>query len=104
MTIGHTPAKWELFAPTSENGRYGIDGRNENGKAISIIWYSDGGDACGIYGETRAQAAANAKLIAAAPELLEACVDMVQQIEIADHLGDVDWDKIKTAINKAKGE
>jgi hypothetical protein len=66
-----TPGPWEVFFPTDPDAcavRPGID-------AISgptlILWGTDE-DGEGVYGETPEQAKANARLIAAAPELYEA--------------------------------
>jgi len=42
-------------------------------------------------------------LISAAPEMYEALVDIVNQINLADYLGDVDWDKARAATSKAEG-
>lgn len=58
----HTPAPWEA---ATEDGKLGVIGATSKGKFIAIV---------GITGEQGmdAERKANARLIAAAPELLEA--------------------------------
>lgn len=69
----HTPGPWHIF----QSGAYfGVDAGSDSGmekddKTI-IAYGDDGDDITGVRGETYEEMVANAKLIAAAPELLEA--------------------------------
>lgn len=47
---------------------------------------------------------ANAKLVAAAPELLEAAIDFVRKVESGLAKSTDSYNKFKSAINKAIGE
>lgn len=72
MTNKHTPGPWEVY--DAEN-RPGIEAPSVG---FSIVVYgldedvTVGEDQCGVYGRTPEEGAANAHLIAAAPELLAA--------------------------------
>jgi hypothetical protein len=75
-----TPGPWSICFP---NDNPGIDGANGE---YSIIIYGEPGDPkdqCGIQGRTKEEQHANARLIAAAPDLLEAAKDAENEIENA---------------------
>jgi hypothetical protein len=85
----HTPGPWEVYTPMSSDSTFGIDG--PHGEAV-IFFGRDKEN--GIY------SIHNARLIAAAPELLEA----LQQL-CADELHTQEkWDNARAAIAKATGE
>jgi hypothetical protein len=96
---GHTPGPWKLTEETTI-GRPCITGRIG---LIAMLAVHDVGDA-----EWDADTA-NARLIAAAPDLLAACEAVLSNL---DHLSDV-WgqegvtrtvqDRLRAAIAKAKG-
>ena len=97
MSTKHTPGPWNYAGP-SDIGRdtYSIYG---NGPLAYTAGPSD-------YGET---AEANARLIAAAPDLLEALKDVVSQIAAYDKLFGknscaIDDSPAKYAIDKATGQ
>mgnify|MGYP000961965387 CR=1 FL=1 len=79
----HTPAPWSIDECTGH-----------------IIPSSGvGGGICDPWGDSIEQMEANARLIAAAPELLEACKNIVAACELTD---DAYYDAIDTAINIAR--
>lgn len=107
---GHTPGPWE-YEP---NDRYGSvfgqdgDGRDWNicdiGPPINLSCSSPDD----VSGAIRRQAEANARLIASAPELLEA-LEAVQDMnrragKVPAAEARATWAKARTAITKAKGE
>lgn len=100
MTTNHTPGPWVRDTGSG----FGCDVRAENGRKVAATWGINNGDP--HRPAYRAECDANARLIAAAPELLEA-------LEIADKFcGSLTSDEcpdsvhipIRTAIAKAKGE
>ena len=63
----HTPAPWRIY-DCEYAIRVGIEGPN----GASVIAFGAEGDDSGVWGNTPEQSEANARLIASAPELLEA--------------------------------
>ena len=65
----HTKGPWRIFDKFGEN-HHGI----ESGCLSIIVWgdISDPNDQCGVRGDTPEEALANARLIAAAPQMLSA--------------------------------
>jgi hypothetical protein len=97
--VGHTPGPWNV------GGTWPI-GYGEKGSTTVIYHgcipvcstqYRLGGN--GEYIRSLDECAANARLIAAAPELLEALEEVVA---LSDRNTDV-WAKAKSAIRKARG-
>lgn len=76
----HTPGPWTVFNP-SEGYRPGIDAM---GGSFSIILFGNDVDDMGVKGRGGDEMKANARLIAAAPELLAALEEAVKWIETAD--------------------
>ena len=65
MSAKHTPGPWE------HTGQGDIVGKEDNGYGLGYV------DVCGVYLRTvRGRTNANARLIAAAPELLEALIEL----------------------------
>lgn len=103
----HTPGEWfiEQALPTENPG---IEA-NVFGKFFSVvIWGNaeDTNDDGGVRGRTPEEALANARLIAAAPDLLEA-LESITDSDVFEWNGSAAFwlqDKVKAAINKAKGE
>jgi hypothetical protein len=107
--MNHTPGPWETHQDI--DGRNSVrvckpDGEPED-EAVAWI-YENVGRGCRpiaeaeIIGMSRLEAEANARLIAAAPELLEACKESLPYIE-----GPGDsyvYGLIKAAIEKAEGK
>lgn len=99
----HTPGPWEIlsgkFVPTqmaAGSKMYVIqtaDKHNDN-IGFACSWLDDP--------ETLKEARANANLIAAAPDLLEALESAITIL--TDSVGDFDYDKAIEAIAQAKGE
>jgi hypothetical protein len=111
-TMGHTPGPWEeveyaIYAKSGEIGNFGQE------MDTTIAFIADADD----NGLSDAEAKANACLIAAAPDLLEACKDASGQLHaiaaIANRLprkyaaeiaAVLQYNKVDSAIAKAKGE
>ena len=99
METKHTPGPWRLLRPT-----VGVDAN----------WHvADSGDTFvahvfGFAHSTDEQARVNARLIAAAPELLEALHGLLQDTQHKEHdCGDTEWCPViraKRAIALATGE
>ena len=83
MNTKHTPGPWKYI---TWHGQHGVHDAMDN-------------DVCETFGE---DAEANARLIAAAPELLEALEYLLSQFGRLDHLTDYSaGDKARAAIAKA---
>ena len=70
MSTQHTPGDWTVFDSGSDLDFPGIEAGD-----FSIVCFGDGddpNDMCGVRGRTLDEAWANARLIAAAPDLLKA--------------------------------
>lgn len=95
----HTPGPW--FLGESERGRHfrAVDAK-EHGALASVVWLMEDDD---IDGVSSPRCEANAHLIAAAPDLLDALEEVVQWLELGDHEGKM-YDKCKSAIARARGE
>ncbi|MEY0881994.1 hypothetical protein AB7194_17360 [Providencia stuartii] len=95
MGFKHTPAPWRCHDKRPNCSGYSIVGND--GRYIGFVGDSD----------ELSPIDANAHLIAAAPELLEALIEIVEEIEIwfddNDILPDT-LDKAKAAIAKALGQ
>ncbi|CAB4122389.1 hypothetical protein UFOVP37_8 [uncultured Caudovirales phage] len=92
----HTPGPWAM--PDSGQGR--ISKVGANGGWDGLIATAD----CGDYARSRSEGLANARLIAAAPELLEALKDMLDGHEDAcTGYGEGAADKARAAIARATG-
>lgn len=79
----HTPAPWHVAN--------GVQIRSERDQ-IAKVWMMRHGEG-----------QANAHLIAAAPDLLEALAEVVEWLELGDHAGPM-HSKARAAIAKARGE
>ena len=95
MEIKHTPGPWFITGSMTKYVEARIPGRMIQEVAACGPTAADDG-----YGE---QQMANARLIAAAPELLDALEEVVQWLELGDHEGQM-HSKARAAIAKAKGE
>ena len=71
----HTPAPWRIY-DCEYAIRVGIEGPN----GASVIAFGAEGDDSGVWGNTPEQSEANARLIASAPELLEALKIAVSEL------------------------
>lgn len=89
-----TPGPWEVFHAE----RPGIDAATCE---QSIVIYGEGDDEAGIGGDGPEESLANAYLIAAAPELFEACKAALGAFERNDA---IDWSILSRALAKALGE
>ena len=99
MTTSHTPGPWET--QELEYSFRVVDHRAmkfNNSRICDVQHWS-----AGIRGPDREEARSNARLIAAAPDLLEALKELLDQ---DDHGQDEIWvrNKARAAIAKATGE
>lgn len=96
----HTPGPWRVY-------KGGIHPTfNKNGKAVSEKNCNDSFAICGeFYGP---DSLFNMKLVAAAPELLEACKDAIVLMKVKtppnDEIGNLAINKIQDVIVKAEGK
>lgn len=96
MTTKHTPGPW---ARDTGSG-FGCDVRAENGRKVAATWGINNGDP--NRPAYRAECDANARLIAAAPELLAA---LEMALVYVDGEGTPEqYEQVVAAIAKAKGE
>lgn len=95
MEVKHTPAPWFITGSMTKYVEARIPGRMIQEVAACGPTAADDG-----YG---AQQMANARLIAAAPELLEALESVLENCLDSDGLAAA-YEKARTAIRKAKGE
>ena len=93
MKTQHTPGPW--FVPTPTYRTLYVEARVGNGMLQEVA-------ACGPTADP-AQQAANAQLIAAAPELLEALSDCAAHMHWTQPQGEAALKKAKAAIAKATG-
>ena len=92
----HTPGKWEVIGGTGYQHQIGIGIKFKDGSIDPIG---------AAYGSGKA-AMANARLIAAAPDLLDALEDAMAWFANLDDwsgVGDPDIEKYRAAIQKATG-
>ena len=96
-TTAHTPGPWWVY---KEGSRFpGIEARL-NGRNFSVVVYGDDKEIEGVKGRTNAEALANARLIAAAPALLEALSKAVESGQLRGCLCEAEC---RAAIAAAKG-
>ena len=69
---GHTPGPWFIYDEKATDG-LPIAAPGIDSESVSIILYGTESDECGVNGRTPEEQMANARLIAAAPDLLDAC-------------------------------
>lgn len=94
----HTPGEWEVReGDLRTNGRGEFIEISVEEKVITSIEESE--DVQGVSDEERA----NAHLIASAPDLLEACKNLIERYE-CDNFTSVPIKQAKQAIAKAEGE
>lgn len=68
---GHTAGSWYVFEGARANDRPGIEAADRRGSIVIYGEYADCSDDGGIRGSTPEEMRANARLIAAAPDLLD---------------------------------
>ena len=90
----HTKGPWKVI---NWSGRAEI--RTEDNKRTGIAFLGNSEDGAIPTGETTA----NAKLVAAAPELLEACHNALRMLDPAKEKENMIWDILYKAIKKAEG-
>lgn len=101
MTTQHTPAPWHIGPITSQGHNVQIRAVNQESPEFEVSVAILGG-----WGTSKEENEANARLIAAAPELLEALIEAGKYLQ-----GDVGcaypqelFEVIQAAIAKATGE
>lgn len=97
----HTPGPWHVgIEPTMNTIRIRDNGMDA--LPIATIFYSDGGKPR----YQREESTANARLIAAAPDLLEACIEAHECIRTGGHFADSNrtMERLAAAIAKAEGK
>lgn len=97
----HTPGPWSI----RNKEIVGTEDVHTNGRLISptISSRSFSEKVCEIHGDINLPSpAANARLIAAAPDLLAACVEFVRKCECGEAKSSRSYNQMKAAISKAK--
>jgi hypothetical protein len=89
----HTKGPWRVQKGKSVEGEYSIESWDGNIATISLM-----------EDEPEGIEEANAHLIAAAPELLEACKLAYEKLDNITAYHQVIFEKIHSAINKAEGD
>lgn len=92
MTQKHTLGPWVILDEPNRHGSYLIYDKNEYGI----------GEAWNISEDI--QNYANARLMAAAPDLLEACIQFVRKVECGKARSKKSYEQMKKAIAKAEGK
>lgn len=78
----HTPGPWSIFGEPDDAP--GIEAEDVGHSVVIYGNAGDPGDGCGVHGRTSEEVWANARLIAAAPLLLEAL--QIMEAEKADYM------------------
>jgi hypothetical protein len=104
MKAKHTPGPWVVFGCLDRFP--GIEAAD-----LSIVIWGDKHDESGVKGETHEESIANANLIAAAPDLLEALEGIITTMPDLEEFENPDGYSMlpfvaaaRSAIAKAKGE
>lgn len=96
---GYTPGPWSVFGDPNDH-----PGIEADDLAISVVVY---GEPCeveaGIQGRTSDEAWANARLIAAAPDLLEALEALEMRVRVVVGAHAPELKGARAAIAKARG-
>lgn len=105
MKTQHTPGPWYVFAM---GNYFGINSGSDSGQEPqdrSIVVYGDADDdGMGVRGDTYEEMKANARLIAAAPELLEALQSVIRHGLTESDGYETTLKQIYSAIAKATGQ
>ena len=100
----HTPAPWfqsHREIPNDINGMYATQVYTQDGETIATLsWYAMPKDETGKIGTYRE---ANAKLIAAAPDLLKACFNAMGICDLSKDTDKYVFEQLKAAFDKAVG-
>ena len=96
----HTPGPWEYLTETTYAGDYPYSVGHKvkmGNELLTVSSHAYGAD------EFFEKAAANARLIAAAPELYEACKEFVRKCECGEARSHRIYAQMKAALAKAEG-
>ena len=99
MSAQHTPGPWKIDHFNTSTGCYQISGHEQVLNLAFVQDYSDEGD-------SDQEAKANARLIAAAPDLLEALKDLIASASPTEKEHPrmfAAWQQARAALTKAKG-
>ncbi len=91
--LKHTKGPWELMGSVSTSNQTNIYA-DENKVVASVAGYE-------FYKCTIEEAQANANLIAAAPDLLDACITLINEYESKGQLLGLDVNIFREAIKKS---
>ena len=97
MTTQHTPGPWEAVEGNAHHGPFVTD---IGDRTICDLYTLDGADRPAVFRPEEAEA--NARLIAAAPDLLAALEELC--LAPNKHRPEEYWEDARAAIAKAKGE
>ncbi len=92
-----TPGEWKAVLPQSSNGWYNIEVYKKDSEYdIATLYY---GTSIDDFEEVRA----NAKLIAAAPELLKSCINLIKLLAFYGYKSPKEIEEAQKVIDKALG-
>ena len=94
----HTLGPWSVC-----NGMTDLDWPGIEGRGCSIVIFGNNNDDGGVRGATRKEAAANARLIAASPDLLVALEDLCAAYAACNGKDHPAYKQARAAIAKAEG-
>jgi hypothetical protein len=98
----HTPRPWNFSqSPSTRKKLSGIGGFGRWYKSVKNTKSIGGKIIATAWGDTKEEAEANAKLIAAAPELLEACIEFCRKVECGEARSTRSYNQMQAAIKKA---
>ena len=97
METKHTPGPWTV---TADGAGWHIECAPERGHSVAYIMAEIGEEDPDTSDDEKE---ANARLIAAAPELLAALIDLLHQSKLSQDEGGWDFEQAETAIAKATG-
>lgn len=98
----HTPGPWRAVGPSGNDGEAEVI-KTANGSR-SIGWTSNTYDAAKPAGDvesTTEEDRANGRLWATAPDLLDACIQVLTASEDGGGMEDIDWDGLRAAVKSA---
>lgn len=103
MSEKHTPGPWQWIVDRW-NGGYSALAASNGGDVLRPLHKNDGDSGAAWFEGDESLREANARLIAAAPDLLDACKDALALLEDVDAADGCIGDALRAAIARATGD